>query len=88
MDYTSNPLGPPDNEHPNQHDYDELVTIYSHLDATTTIGQTTTTKGAAGVNLDNPREWGKLVKAQGRIAVYERDFGGGNKAVTFVILAE
>src|SRR6266571_1036837 len=38
MDYTSNPLGPPDNEHPNQHDYDELVTIYNHLDSTTTVG--------------------------------------------------
>jgi hypothetical protein len=24
--------------HPNQHDYDELATIYSHLDSTTTIG--------------------------------------------------
>jgi hypothetical protein len=22
MDYASNPLGPPDNEHPNKHDYD------------------------------------------------------------------
>src|SRR5215471_12815607 len=40
MDYTSNPYGPPDNEHPDQHDYDELVTIYSHLDSTTTVGQT------------------------------------------------
>jgi hypothetical protein len=26
--------------HPNQHDYDELVTIYSHLDSTTTVGAT------------------------------------------------
>ena len=32
MDYTSDPDGPPSNEHPNQHDYDELVTIYTHLD--------------------------------------------------------
>jgi hypothetical protein len=24
--------------HPNQHDYDELVTIYSHTDSSTTIG--------------------------------------------------
>jgi hypothetical protein len=24
--------------HPNQHDYDELATIYQHLDATTTVG--------------------------------------------------
>src|SRR4029450_6362799 len=25
MDYTGNPLGPPSNEHPNQHDYAELL---------------------------------------------------------------
>jgi len=28
MDYTSNPAGPPSNEHPNAHDYEELETIY------------------------------------------------------------
>ena len=32
MDYTNNPLGPPSNEHPNAHDFDELDTIYSHFD--------------------------------------------------------
>jgi len=40
MDYTNDPDGgaggasssDPSNEHPNQHDYAELVTIYSHLD--------------------------------------------------------
>ena len=33
MDYTSDPDGPPSNEHPNQHDYDQLVTIYGgHVD--------------------------------------------------------
>jgi hypothetical protein len=37
MDYTSNPLGPPSNEHPNKHDYDQIETIYAHLDSTTTI---------------------------------------------------
>src|SRR5215218_3945349 len=37
MDYTSNPLGPPSNLQPNQHDYDQLDTIYSHLDSTTTV---------------------------------------------------
>src|SRR6266536_242719 len=35
MDYTNDPST---NQHPNQHDYDELVTIYSHLDSTTTVG--------------------------------------------------
>ena len=34
MDY-ANAL---DNPNPNQHDYDELVSIYSHLDSTTTVG--------------------------------------------------
>src|SRR5215212_6437069 len=35
MDYTNNPST---NQHPNQHDYDQLVTIYSHLDSFTTLG--------------------------------------------------
>ena len=42
MDYTSDPDGPPSNEHPNQHDYDQLVTIYSHLDSSTTISSSIT----------------------------------------------
>jgi hypothetical protein len=37
MDYTNDPST---NQHPNQHDYAELVTIYSHLDSTTTVGAT------------------------------------------------
>lgn len=41
MDYTSNPAGPPSNEHPNQHDYDQIVAIYAHSDSTTTVGQGT-----------------------------------------------
>ncbi len=61
-----------------------------HLDSFTTVGQT---KGqiasqAAPGNLDNPSEWGRKVKGQGRTAIYERDFGGGNKVFTFVIFAE
>jgi hypothetical protein len=35
MDYTNDPNS---NQHPNQHDYDELHTIYSHSDSTTTVG--------------------------------------------------
>lgn len=93
MDYTSNPLGPPDNEHPNQHDYDELAIIYAHLDSTTTVGQTTT-RNAAGMpnwvaqgTFDNASDWGKELRNNGRVGLYERDFGGGNKLFTFVIFA-
>lgn len=32
MDYTSDPDGPPSNEHPNTHDYEQLASIYAHLD--------------------------------------------------------
>ncbi|MBI2196913.1 hypothetical protein HYU45_04885 [Candidatus Daviesbacteria bacterium] len=82
MDYTSNPET---NQHPNQHDYDELELIYSHLDAITTISQTL--QSGQG-NFENPSEWGRLVKKQGRVAVFERDFGLGNKLFTFVIYAD
>lgn len=34
MDYTDNPLGPPSNVSPNQHDYDQLAATYTHLDGT------------------------------------------------------
>jgi hypothetical protein len=36
MDYATNPDA--DNTHPNFHDYQELATIYSHFDATTSVG--------------------------------------------------
>ncbi|HUP59741.1 MAG TPA: hypothetical protein VNA69_04915 [Thermoanaerobaculia bacterium] len=41
MDYTNDPdgtiKGQLSNEHPNAHDYDQIETIYAHLDSTTTI---------------------------------------------------
>jgi hypothetical protein len=43
MDYASNPDA--DNTHPNQHDYDQLVTIYSHLDPYNTVGVSAATPG-------------------------------------------
>lgn len=86
MDYTGSPLGPPSNEHPNKHDYNQLELIYAHLDSLTTVGQTL--KQAPQADLDNPGQWGRQVKGQGRVAVYERDFGGGLKVFTFVIWAD
>ncbi len=88
MDYTNNPSGPPSNEHPNQHDYDELLIIYTHLDATTTISQT----APAAMNqlsFDDQENWGKKVRQSkdGKTALYELDFGGGNKVFTHVIWA-
>jgi hypothetical protein len=81
MDYTNDPST---NQHPNQHDYAELVTIYSHTDSTTTVGQATTGT-SNGLAADS---WGQSVAAShadGRSSVYVRDLGAGSRLVTFVI---
>jgi hypothetical protein len=87
MDYTSNPAGPPSNLHPNAHDYDQLVAIYSHLDSTTTVGQSL--PGKAPVIGNTPASWGTLVSGSAKAGhgTYVRDLGSGNMFVTFVIWA-
>ena len=94
MDYTNDPDGgpggasetDPSNEHPNTHDYDQLVTIYTHLDSTNTSFQSVG-RGSAG---NDSSEWGRLVRTtnDGRTSLFERDFGNGNKMFTFVIWAD
>ena len=83
MDYSADPSN---NTTPNQHDYDELVTIYSHLDAAAL-----TLPMGASVDVqdtENSAEWGQARKfADGKPIVYERDLGAGAKLVTFVIWA-
>jgi hypothetical protein len=83
MDYSSDPVP---NQHPNRHDFDELEIIYAHLDSTTTVGAATAGSRAP---LDAPSEWGQLMKTTrgGRTQIFERDFGNGQKVVTFVIWA-
>ncbi len=93
MDYTDDPDGTLksqlSNEHPNQHDYDQLGTIYSHFDSITTLSQSDGSgRGKAG--LEDSSEFGKSLKKDGRgkTSLYERDFGKGEKVFTFVIWAE
>jgi hypothetical protein len=96
MDYTNDPDGgaggassnDPSNEHPNAHDYDQLATIYSHLD-----GAALTEPAAGpdeGANLSSPAEWGRLVRtlAGGRVQVFERDLGNGVTTLTRVTWAD
>ncbi len=73
--------------HPNQHDYDELGIIYAHLDGFSTVSAATATARGANGDLNDPSEWGKLVRQSGRESVYERDFGGGFKLITHVTWA-
>ena len=86
MDYTNDPST---NQDPNKHDYDELVTIYSHLDSTTTVGAALP-KGALALSVGtDERSWGRLVdgsRAEGH-STHVRDLGNGNLVVTSVVWA-
>ena len=82
MDYTNSPDS---NQHPNQHDYDQLVTIYSHLDSTTTVASMPA--GFANADVHAQVNWGEKVSDNGKSALFVRDFGDGYKIFTFVIWA-
>lgn len=91
MDYTNDPDGPLSNEHPNQHDFDELEAIYAHLDVATTVGPLPLpSTGAGNVDVAEPPQWGRALRedASGRPSVYGRDLGNGQKVFTFVIWAD
>jgi predicted Zn-dependent protease len=85
--------------HPNQHDYDQLVSIYSHLDSSTTIAANA--RGGAGAEqsgaewsnsevTDDPNSWGMLVRqsASGRSSEYERYNSDGSRTLTHVFWTE
>ena len=92
MDYTSDPTGlrgtngPLNNEHPNQHDYDQLEAIYGGGGGGPGTG--------GGCNPNSPKcnpaaagghaEFGLLVSGHGGIEVYEKNLGNGRKLVTQV----
>ncbi len=78
--------------HPNTHDYDQLGTIYSHTDGSTTLSTRKTGASALAQNGDfeNASDWGKEISkdSRGHSSLYERNLGGGNKVFTFVIWVE
>lgn len=94
MDYTNDPDGTIDselsNEYPNQHDYDQLESIYPIDDGGDGGGG-----GGGGCKGKSPKcnpasaagghaQWGQLVSGHGGTEVYERRLGGGRKVITFV----
>lgn len=85
MDYTSAPGG---NEHPDQHDFDQLETIYSgHME---TAAALPSGPAALGVEPgDTPAEWGRAIHfdKQGRPDYFERFEGPGQKIITHVFWA-
>jgi len=75
--------------HPNAHDYEQLETIYAHLDSTNTSSSTTASANAV-VDLNDPQAWGKEIRSSSdkKTSVFERDLGKGNKIFTFVTWAD
>jgi hypothetical protein len=81
MDYTNDPDGgaggavsnDPSNEHPNQHDYDEISIIYAHLDSFTTIAsvidvmaQSLTRPPTMSELLSDAGQWGTPIHYDGQ----------------------
>ncbi len=92
MDYSNDPArndGAGDNQYPNTHDYEQLETVYAHLDSTTTVGASAPTKNGNAL-LENRSDWGKSVRKdkEGRDSVFEKDLGGGKKVLTHVFWVE
>ena len=81
MDYS---IDPTLNQHPNQHDYDQLELIYAHLDSTTSLNKKKQRGAAQTEPGDSPKSWGKLVRKHGKSEVYELNRGQREKVVTFV----
>ena len=79
MDYASNPAGPPSNEHPNDHDYAQLASIYEHRDSTTTVAASTAFLPDAVPSFAKADRVSK--------SVYRTDFGDGRSLVTHVFWA-
>jgi hypothetical protein len=97
MDYTTDPDGTisdPDqlsDERPNRHDFEQLATIYAHLD---TFNSSSSQAGTASLGntgkLEDSSEWGKGIRrdARGRTSLYELNLGRGEKVMTFVLWAD
>jgi len=75
---------------PNQHDYDMLVSIYAHLDTTTTIAAAALIGSSAAEVTDDPNSWGRLTSQSpnGRSTTYEREHFDGSKTATHVFWTE
>ena len=92
MDYTSNPGS---NQHPNDHDFDQLESIYAHLDSTSTVAPALApAPGRSGTAAEEgPNNLAELGRPTGRKDGYGRDIHfeknlpDGRKIITHVFWA-
>jgi hypothetical protein len=102
MDYTSDPDGTVNgqlsNLQPNAHDFEQLDSIYSHLDGTSSGGGGSRGRGQGGaaglppqalahIPGNSQATWGRMVASYGKLAVFVLDLGNGNLVVTHVLWA-
>lgn len=73
--------------HPNQHDYDELALIYSHLDSFSTVGATGAGAGAGFGAPDGEDDGTPPGASPERGSWYVQDLGGGRRLLTHVYWA-
>lgn len=88
MDYTNRPRG---NEYPDQHDYDQLMTIYNrtrHTSTETTASIASRLRDEASGG-DTLAEWGRAIQfmRDGRPFVFEKLLPSGRKTITHVFWA-
>ena len=81
MDYTNDPST---NQHPNQHDYDQLITIYSHVDSFNTAGAALPT-GAAHSGNAAPIAVERSDRISG--STITETFADGSARVTYILWA-
>lgn len=89
MDYTNDPDGgaggasstDPSNEHPNAHDYDQIETIYAHLDSTTTISSVL---NLAASSMTRPQTMSEILADAGQWGTPVR-FDGQGRPNMFVL---
>ena len=90
MDYFSNTganANSTTSTHPNAHDYQQLSSIYAHLDSFNTATSATAAARAGQSDVtDDPNSWGDLMRqsANGRSSVYERHNQDGSRTLTHV----
>lgn len=86
MDYTNDPAS---NQHPNEHDYEMLESIYSQLDNSLQAPDIAE-HGSSNIDHNDPSSWGKSISQSEdkRSTTYELDLGKGKKIFTFVVWAK
>jgi hypothetical protein len=96
MDYTNAPDGGvvggfnygPGNRYPNAHDYEELTTIYNHMESGMMLSGGGHGNSGADIG-DTPATWGRAIHftRDGRPDMFERIDGPGQKTLTHVFWA-